>query len=265
MTAISLSHLRAHRDAGTKFSMVTAYDSCFAEVASAAGIDCLLVGDSLGMVLQGHDSTLPVTVQDMAYHTRCVASAKPASFVIADMPFMAAATNDTAMQAAQTLMQQGAQMIKLEGSTHLTELIRRYRDQGVPTCCHLGLTPQFVNQFGGYKVQGRDQRTADQMVEAAIALQAAGADMLLLECIPNALTTRIMEATTVPVVGIGAGPEPTGQVLVMHDLLGITPGKPARFVKNFLEGQPSIQAALRAYDQAVKEGRFPEQAHCFAE
>lgn len=265
MTAISLSHLRAHRDAGTKFSMVTAYDSCFAEVASAAGIDCLLVGDSLGMVLQGHDSTLPVTVQDMAYHTRCVASAKPASFVIADMPFMAAATNDTAMQAAQTLMQQGAQMIKLEGSTHLTELIRRYRDQGVPTCCHLGLTPQFVNQFGGYKVQGRDQRTADQMVEAAIALQAAGADMLLLECIPNALTTRIMEATTVPVVGIGAGPEPTGQVLVMHDLLGITPGKPARFVKNFLEGQPSIQAALRAYDQAVKEGRFPAQAHCFAE
>ncbi len=201
----------------------------------------------------------------MAYHTRCVASAKPDSFVIADMPFMAAATLDTAMQAAQTLMQQGAQMIKLEGSMHLTDLIRRYRDQGVPTCCHLGLTPQFVNQFGGYKVQGRDQRTADQMVEAAIALQAAGADMLLLECVPNALTTRIMEATTVPVVGIGAGPEPTGQVLVMHDLLGITPGKPARFVKNFLEGQPSIQAALRAYDQAVKKGRFPEQAHCFAE
>ncbi len=265
MTAISLSHLRAHRDAGTKFSMVTAYDACFAEAASAAGIDCLLVGDSLGMVLQGHASTLPVTVHDMAYHTRCVASAKPASFVIADMPFMAAATIDTAMQAAQTLMQQGAQMIKLEGSMHLTDLIRRYRDQGVPTCCHLGLTPQFVNQFGGYKVQGRDQRTADQMVEAAIALQAAGADMLLLECVPNALTTRIMEATTVPVVGIGAGPEPTGQVLVMHDLLGITPGKPARFVKNFLEGQPSIQAALRAYDQAVKEERFPEQAHCFAE
>ncbi len=217
------------------------------------------------MVLQGHASTLPVTVHDMAYHTRCVASAKPDSFVIADMPFMAAATLDTAMQAAQTLMQQGAQMIKLEGSRHLTDLIRRYRDQGVPTCCHLGLTPQFVNQFGGYKVQGRDQRTADQMVEAAIALQAAGADMLLLECVPNALTTRIMEATTVPVVGIGAGPEPTGQVLVMHDLLGITPGKPARFVKNFLEGQPSIQAALRAYDQAVKKGRFPEQAHCFAE
>ncbi len=265
MTAISLSHLRAHRDAGTKFSVVTAYDACFAEAASAAGIDCLLVGDSLGMVLQGHASTLPVTVHDMAYHTRCVASAKPASFVIADMPFMAAATLDTAMQAAQTLMQQGAQMIKLEGSMHLTDLIRRYRDQGVPTCCHLGLTPQFVNQFGGYKVQGRDQRTADQMVEAAIALQAAGADMLLLECVPNALTTRIMEETTVPVVGIGAGPEPTGQVLVMHDLLGITPGKPARFVKNFLEGQPSIQAALRAYDQAVKEGRFPEQAHCFAE
>ena len=265
MTAISLSHLRAHRDAGTRFSMVTAYDACFAEAASAAGIDCLLVGDSLGMVLQGHASTLPVTVQDMAYHTRCVASAKPDSFVIADMPFMAAATLDTAMQAAQTLMQQGAQMIKLEGSTHLTELIRRYRDQGVPTCCHLGLTPQFVNQFGGYKVQGRDQRTADQMVEAAISLEAAGADMLLLECVPNALTTRIMKATTVPVVGIGAGPEPTGQVLVMHDLLGITPGKPARFVKNFLEGQPSIQAALRAYDQAVKDGHFPAQAHCFAE
>jgi 3-methyl-2-oxobutanoate hydroxymethyltransferase len=265
MTAISLSHLRAHRDAGTKFSMVTAYDACFAEAASAAGIDCLLVGDSLGMVLQGHDSTLPVTVHDMAYHTRCVASAKPDSFVVADMPFMATATIDTAMQAAQTLMQQGAQMIKLEGSTHLTDLIRRYRDQGVPTCCHLGLTPQFVNQFGGYKVQGRDQRTADQMVEAAIALQAAGADMLLLECVPNALTTRIMEATTIPVVGIGAGPEPTGQVLVMHDLLGITPGKPARFVKNFLEGQPSIQAALRAYDQAVKDGHFPAQAHCFAE
>lgn len=265
MTAISLSHLRAHRDAGSKFSMVTAYDACFAKAASAAGIDCLLVGDSLGMVLQGHESTLPVTVQDIAYHTQCVASAKPSSFIIADMPFMAAATLDTAMQAARTLMQQGAQMIKLEGSSHLTELIRRYRDQGVPTCCHLGLTPQFVNQFGGYKVQGRDQRTADQMVEAAIALEAAGTDMLLLECVPNPLTTRIMEATTLPVVGIGAGPETTGQVLVMHDLLGITPGKPARFVRNFLDGRGSIQAALSAYDRAVKDGSFPEQAHCFAE
>lgn len=265
MTAISLSHLRAHRDAGTKFSMVTAYDACFAQAASAAGIDCLLVGDSLGMVLQGHDSTLPVTVQDMAYHTTCVASAKPSSFIIADLPFMAAATDDGAMQAARMLMQHGAQMIKVEGSIHLTDLVQRYRNQGVPTCCHLGLTPQFVNQFGGYKVQGRDQTTADRMVDAAIALEAAGTDMLLLECVPNPLTTRIMEATTLPVVGIGAGPATTGQVLVMHDLLGITPGQPARFVKNFLDGQPSIQAALRAYDQAVKDGSFPEQAHCFAE
>jgi 3-methyl-2-oxobutanoate hydroxymethyltransferase len=262
---VSLSHLKAHRASGTRFSMVTAYDACFAQLASDAGIDSLLVGDSLGMVLQGHDSTLPVTLKQMVYHTACVTRTKPRAFVIADMPFMAAATLEDTMRSARLLMQAGAQMIKLEGGAQLLGQVQRLADQGVPVCCHLGLTPQFVNRFGGYKVQGRTQAIADQLVADAQALDAAGADMLLLECVPNHVTARIMAVTQAPVVGIGAGPETTAQVLVLHDLLGITPGKPARFVQNFLSGSASIQAALSAFDQAVKSGAYPAPEHCFVD
>lgn len=265
MAHISLSHLKAHRRNGTRFSMVTAYDACFATLAGTAGIDSILVGDSLGMVLQGHDSTLPVTLEQMVYHTRCVANARSSAFILADMPFMAAATLEDTMHSARLLMQAGAHMIKLEGGAQLITQVQRLADQGVPVCCHLGLTPQFVNRFGGYKVQGREQAVADQLVTDAQALEAAGADLLLLECVPNAVTARIMAVTQVPVVGIGAGPLTTGQVLVMHDLLGITPGKPARFVQNFMTDADSILDAFIAYDQAVKAGTFPAEAHCFVD
>lgn len=262
---ITLNTLKKHRAENTKFSMVTAYDACFANLASEAGVDTILVGDSLGMVLQGHQSTLPVTVADIAYHTQCVAAASPHCLIVADIPFMASATTQDAVDTARELMQAGAHVVKVEGGSNLVDLVKLYRDQGVATCCHLGLTPQFVNQFGGYRVQGRTDETAKRLIDAAAALDAAGTDIILLECVPNHVTDAIMKVTTVPVIGIGAGPSPTGQVLVMHDLLGITPGKPARFVKNFMHSANSIQDAFRAYDQAVKDGSFPAPEHCFEE
>ena len=245
--------------------MVTAYDACFANLASDAGIDTILVGDSLGMVLQGHQSTLPVTVADVAYHTRCAAAASSSCLIVADVPFMASATTQDAVDTARELIQAGAHVVKIEGGTNLVDLVNLYRDQGVATCCHLGLTPQFVNQFGGYRVQGRTDETAKRIIDAAAALDAAGTDLILLECVPNYVTEAIMDVTTVPIIGIGAGPSTTGQVLVMHDLLGITPGKTARFVKNFMASADSIQNAFEAYDRAVKNGSFPAPEHCFEE
>ena len=265
MPQITLNTLKKHRAENTKFSMVTAYDACFASLASDAGIDSILVGDSLGMVLQGHQSTLPVTVADIAYHTRCAAAASSSCLVVADVPFMASATTQDAVDTARELMQAGAHVVKIEGGTNLVDLIKLYRDQGVATCCHLGLTPQFVNQFGGYRVQGRTDETAKRLIDAAAALDAAGTDLILLECVPNHVTEAIMNVTTIPVIGIGAGPSTTGQVLVMHDLLGITPGKTARFVKNFMASADSIQDAFQAYDRAVKNGSFPAPEHCFEE
>ena len=243
--------------------MITAYDACFASVASEAGIDSILVGDSLGMVLQGHTNTLPVTVSEMAYHTACVAAASPNCLIVSDIPFMASATIQDAIETARKLMQAGAQVVKVEGGRNLVDLVRLYRDHGVATCCHLGLTPQFVNQFGGYRVQGRTDEAAKRLIDSAANLDQAGADLLLLECVPNQVTEAIMKATSVPVIGIGAGPSTTGQVLVMHDLLGITSGKPARFVKNFMQGASSIQQAFEDYDRAVKQGAFPAPEHCF--
>ena len=265
MPQITLNTLKKHRAENTKFSVVTAYDACFASLASDAGIDAILVGDSLGMVLQGHQSTLPVTVADIAYHTRCAAAASSSCLIVADVPFMASATTQDAVDTARELMQAGAHVVKIEGGTNLVDLVKLYRDQGVATCCHLGLTPQFVNQFGGYRVQGRTDETAKRLIDAAEALDAAGTDLILLECVPNHVTEAIMNVTTVPVIGIGAGPSTTGQVLVMHDLLGITPGKTARFVKNFMASADSIQDAFQAYDRAVKNGSFPAPEHCFAE
>ena len=263
MAKITLNTLKKHRMDATRFSMITAYDACFASVASNSGIDSILVGDSLGMVLQGHASTLPVTVSDIAYHTACVAAASPDCLIVSDIPFMASATNQDAVESARALMQAGAHVVKVEGGRNLIDLIKLYRDQGVPTCCHLGLTPQFVNQFGGYRVQGRTDEAAKRLIDAAASLDQAGADLLLLECVPNHVTEAIMEATSVPVIGIGAGPSTTGQVLVMHDLLGITPGNPARFVKNFMQDAHSIQQAFEAFDRAVKEGVFPAPEHGF--
>ena len=265
MPQITLNTLKKHRAENTKFSMVTAYDACFASLASDAGIDAILVGDSLGMVLQGHQSTLPVTVADIAYHTRCARAASSSCLIVADVPFMASATTQDAVDTARELMQAGAHVVKIEGGTNLVDLVKLYRDQGVATCCHLGLTPQFVNQFGGYRVQGRTDETAKRLIEAAAALDDTGTDLFLLECVPNHVTEAIMNVTTVPVIGIGAGPSTTGQVLVMHDLLGITPGKTARFVRNFMASADSIQDAFQAYDRAVKNGSFPAPEHCFEE
>ena len=265
MALITLNTLKKHRAKNTKFSMVTAYDKCFASLASEAGIDALLVGDSLGMVLQGHSSTLPVTVDDISYHTRCVAAASSNCLIISDVPFLASATIQDAVDTARALVQAGANVVKIEGGSNLINLVKLFRDQGVATCCHLGLTPQFVNQFGGYRVQGRTSEAAKHLIDAAASLDRAGTDIILLECVPNHVTEEIMKATAVPVVGIGAGPSTNGQVLVMHDLLGITCGKSPRFVKNFMLQASSIQEAFELFDRAVKDVSFPAPEHCFEE
>ena len=262
--AVTLRTLQTCKSEGRKFSVLTAYDACFSRLISEAGIDVMLVGDSLGMVLQGHDSTLPVTTAQLAYHTECVARGNQGSLIMSDMPFMTAATVDRALDAAQALMQAGANMVKLEGAGWLADTISVLKRNGVPVCAHLGLTPQSVNAFGGYRVQGREKSAAAQLIEDAQALQAAGADVLLLECVPQPVSAGVVAAVDIPVIGIGAGPECDGQVLVVHDMLGISPGKPARFVRNFMAGSDSIQAALAAYDRAVKDGSFPAAEHCFA-
>lgn len=262
---VTIRTLQQCKAEGRKFSVLTAYDACFATQVSSAGIDAILVGDSLGMVLQGHDSTLPVTVADIAYHTACVARGNRGSLIMADMPFMGAATLEGALAASQTLMQAGAHMVKLEGAGWLADTVTALKRNGVPVCVHLGLTPQSVNAFGGYRVQGREDDSAQRLIDDARALEAAGADVLLLECVPRAVTQRLLAAVALPVIGIGAAPECDGQVLVLHDMLGITPGKPARFVKNFLaDAGGDIAAALRAYDAAVKDGSFPAPEHCFS-
>lgn len=260
--ATTVRTLQQCKDQGTRFSVLTAYDATFAHQISLAGVDVILVGDSLGNVMQGRDSTVPVSVADMVYHTRCVARGNHGSLIIADMPFMSAATLDRALDCAQVLMQAGANMVKLEGAGWLADTVGVLKRNGVPVCAHLGLTPQFVNAFGGYRVQGRDEDTARQLLADAVHLQNAGADVLLLECVPRAVTAELVKAVNIPVIGIGAGPECDGQVLVMQDMLGITAGKPARFVKNFL-ADCSIQDAFRAYDAAVKDGSFPADEHCF--
>ncbi len=256
--------LQQHRQAGSKFSVLTSYDACFATLVSEAGVDVILVGDSLGMVLQGHDSTLPVTVADMVYHTAAVARGNKGSLIMTDIPFMAAATPALAIESACALMQAGAHLIKLEGAAWLTDTIEILKRNGVPVCAHLGLTPQSVHAFGGYRVQGRDEAQARQLVDDALALESAGADLLLLECVPRQVAADVVASVSCPVIGIGAGPECDAQVLVVHDMLGLTPGKPARFVKNFMaDCGGDIAAAIRAYDRAVKEGAFPADEHCF--
>lgn len=224
----------------------------------------LLVGDSLGMVLQGHDSTLPVTLEDMAYHTACVKRGNQGAFIVADMPFMANATLEQTLNSSARLMQAGAHMVKLEGTRWLAESIRILAEHGIPVCAHMGLTPQSVNLLGGYKVQGRQEAQARKMLEDAQALEQAGAAMLLLECVPTSLAQQISQAIQVPVIGIGAGVHADGQVLVVQDALGLSrTGHTPRFVKNFMQGQPDILAALKAYVTAVKDQSFPAAEQSF--
>lgn len=261
--SVTLRTLQQYKADGSRFSVLTCYDATFAATLSEAGIDVMLVGDTLGMILQGHDSTLPVTVEDMAYHTACVARGNSHSLIMADFPFMAAASLERALDAAHRLMAAGAHMVKLEGAGWLAETITRLKRNGVPVCAHLGLTPQSVNAFGGFRVQGRDEAAALQLIDDALTLEHAGADIILLECVPRAVTARICERVSVPVIGIGAGPECDGQVLVLHDMLGLKAGHVPRFVRNFMAETGDIQSAVAAYDRAVRDGSFPGEEHCF--
>lgn len=261
--AVTVTSLQAMRNSGEKIAMLTCYDASFAALMDRCGVEVLLVGDSLGMVCQGHDSTLPVTVDDIAYHTASVARGNQTAFLIADMPFGSYATKEDAFKNAVKLMQAGAQMVKLEGGTWLAETVHFLTQRAVPVCAHVGLTPQSVHQFGGYKVQGKTLEAADQLKSDALALQAAGATLVVLEAIPSALGKEVTELLTIPTIGIGAGPDCAGQVLVMHDMLGVFPGRKARFVKNFMEGKSSIESAVRAYVAEVKEKSFPAPEHCF--
>lgn len=261
--AVTVTSLATQRNTGEKITMLTCYDSSFAALMDRCRVEILLVGDSLGMVCQGHNSTLPVSIADIAYHTACVARGNQTALLVADMPFGTYGTPEVAFQHAVRLMQAGAHMVKLEGGAWLVETVRFLTDRAVPVCVHLGLTPQSVHQLGGYKVQGKTIEGAEQLKADAKALQSAGASMLVLEAIPASLGKQVTESLTIPTIGIGAGPDCSGQVLVMHDLLGVFPGRKARFVKNFMEGQTSIEAAVRAYIAAVKDKSFPAPEHCF--
>ncbi|MFV3371085.1 3-methyl-2-oxobutanoate hydroxymethyltransferase [Pseudomonas sp. NY15435] len=265
MPDVTLTTLQGLKQSGEKIAMLTAYDATFAHTASLAGAEMLLIGDSLGMVLQGHDSTLPVTVEDMAYHTAAVKRGNKGAFIVTDLPFESGTSLDQLLRDSVKVMQAGAHMVKLEGGAWLAEPIIRLAQMGIPVCAHLGLTPQAVNLFGGFKVQGRQENQARQLRADAIALEQAGAAVLLLECVPSALAKEITEAVKIPVIGIGAGSGTDGQVLVMHDMLGLSlSGRSPKFVKNFLEGQPDIQSAFAAYVKAVKDGTFPGPEHGFA-
>ncbi len=262
MKTVTINTLRELKEAGEKFSVLTCYDSTFSTRINEAGVEVMLVGDSLGMVLQGHDSTLPVTVADIAYHTQAVKRGNQHALIMADLPFMSDASLASLLENSATLMRAGAHLVKIEGDAWLAEGITQLTQRGIPVCAHLGLTPQTVNQMGGYKVQGRGE-AGQALVEAAIKLEAAGASLLLLECVPSDLGEAVTKAVKCPVIGIGAGPKTDGQVLVLHDMLGITVGKTAKFVKNFMQDASSIPEALAAYHQQVKSGAFPAEEHCF--
>ena len=263
MSKVTSSTLLKFKKEGKKFTALTAYDASFAGAFDSEGIDVLLVGDSMGMVLQGHDDTLPVTVADIAYHTTCVRRGINRALLIADMPFMSYSTAEQTMQNAAILMQAGANMVKVEGGHWLLESVRMLTERGIPVCAHLGLTPQSVHVFGGFKVQGRDADNAQRILDEAKALQAAGAQLLVLECIPATLAKTITEALSIPVIGIGAGADTDGQILVMHDVLGISSGHIPRFSKNYLKQTGEIRSAIRAYIDEVADGSFPAEEHIF--
>lgn len=263
MPDVTLTTLQSLKQSGEKIAMLTCYDASFAALMDACSVEVLLVGDSLGNVLQGHATTLPVTIADIAYHTACVARGNRSALLAADMPFGSYGTPESAYENAVKLIQAGAQLVKLEGGAWLCDTVRFLTERCIPVFAHLGLTPQSVHQLGGFKVQGKTSEAADRLLSDALALQEAGASMLLLEAIPASLGKSVSDALRIPTIGIGAGPDCSGQVLVMHDMLGIFPGKKARFVRDFMTGQPDIASAVRAYAAAVKDGSFPAPAHCF--
>lgn len=259
---LTLTDLVAMKQRTEKISCLTVYDASFAALLDQVGIDVLLVGDSLGMVIQGHNSTLPVTVDDMIYHSRCVASASQRAFIVADLPFASYATAEQALINAAALLQKGgAQMVKLEGAK--ISVISFLVAQGIPVCGHLGLLPQSVNQLGGYKVQGREASQAQAILEDALAIQQAGARLLVLECVPASLASQISQQLSIPVIGIGAGVACDGQVLVLYDMLNISIGNRPRFSKNFMADASSIVDAIQQYHQAVKAATFPSPQHSY--
>jgi len=264
VSRITLPKLQKLRTDGVKIAMLTCYDSSFAALIEQAGVECLLVGDSLGMVLQGHDSTLPVTLEDMAYHTACVARGSRSAFVIADLPFGSyQESREQAYRSAARLMASGAHMVKLEGGAEFALSAGFLARRGIPVCGHLGLTPQSVHQLGGYRVQGKTADAGDQLLADALALQEAGVGMIVLEAIPAELARRVTTELYVPTIGIGAGADCSGQVLVLHDMLDVFPGRRAKFVRNFMLGASSVADAVAAYVRAVKDGSFPAAEHCF--
>ncbi|WP_404400274.1 3-methyl-2-oxobutanoate hydroxymethyltransferase [Idiomarina seosinensis] len=263
MSTVTIASLQKMKQEGKKIASVTAYDASFAKTMTEQGVDFMLVGDSLGNVIQGLSSTVPVTLADMVYHTTMVRRGAPQAFVIADMPFMSYATPEQSYQNAAELMRAGANMVKLEGGEWLTETIQGLATRGIPVCAHLGLLPQSVNVIGGYKVQGKQQQQADQTLAQALQLQAAGAQLLVLECIPAGLGKRITEELTIPTIGIGAGPDTDGQILVMHDLLGMNSDYLPKFAKDFLAETGSLASAFRHYVEQVQKGEFPAPEHCY--
>ena len=260
---VTVTTLRKMKREGEKIAMLTAYDARFSRVLDAQGVDILLVGDSLGMVIQGHETTVPVTMDEMVYHTRAVARACQRALVIGDLPFMSYTSPELALRNSARLMQEGgAQMVKLEGGAPQVATVAQLAHHGVPVCAHLGLQPQSVHKLGGYRVQGRDEAVAQQMLADAHALQEAGADLLVLECVPVGLAQHISQALSIPVIGIGAGRECDGQVLVLYDMLGISPRAP-KFSQDFIGAGATIPQAVASYVQAVKAGTFPQDQHCF--
>jgi 3-methyl-2-oxobutanoate hydroxymethyltransferase len=264
MPRVTLTELGALRAKGDKLVMLTCYDASFAALCDEAGVELLLVGDSLGMVVQGHDTTLPVTMDDVAYHTACVARGSKRGLVIADMPFGSyQASKEQALVNAARLMAAGAQMVKLEGGRPMLETVRFLVERGIPVCGHVGLTPQAVHQLGGFRVQGKTADAARALLDDAQGLQDAGAAMIVLEAIPSALAAQTTEVLAIPTIGIGAGAACSGQVLVLHDMLDIYPGRKAKFVRNFMAGADGVRSALRRYVEAVKSGEFPGPEHSF--
>ncbi|QCR37122.1 3-methyl-2-oxobutanoate hydroxymethyltransferase [Nissabacter sp. SGAir0207] len=263
MKPTTVSHLREWKQQQRKFATITAYDASFAQLFEEQGISVMLIGDSLGMVVQGQDSTLPVTVEEIAYHTRCVRRGAPHSLVMADLPFMSYGTPEQACDNAATLMRAGANMVKLEGGSWLCETVKKLTQRAVPVCGHLGLTPQSVNIFGGYKVQGRDEAAANQLLQDALNLEQAGIQVLVLECVPASLAEKVTRALQIPVIGIGAGNATDGQILVMHDAFGITGGHVPKFAKNFLAEAGDLRSAVRLYVDQVASGAYPAEEHSF--
>ena len=261
---VTLSTLNDLKEKSKKFACLTAYESTMASVISRSGVEIILVGDSLGMVIQGHDSTLPVTMDQLIYHLECVVNGNRGSHIMADMPFMSYSTDDLGLENAKKLMQAGANSIKIEGGQWIAKMAQVLSDRGIPVCAHMGLTPQTINRLGGHKVQGRNPLEKEKIINEALLLQASGASMLLLECVPGDLAKQITNELNIPVIGIGAGIHTDGQIMVVHDLLGISClEKPPKFVKNFMKESSSIEDAIQNYVRDVKDLKFPSDKHTF--